>query len=324
MSRTWGFWTLNKLDILGDYLPAFTKASSRKAGGVTVYLDLFAGLPEGIERGTGQLIASSVARALQTSPRFSRYYFFELPAVAHSLRRELAEQYPGRNDYVIVPGDCNETLDNVLSDLRGAGLDRAPIFTFLDPRNLGVKWTTIERLADFKRGRPNKVELWVLLFSSAIPRVLGGEGDSSVGDEQVTAFFGTDDWRKIRRGRQQQLLTGGQAREEYVSLFRWRIERVLGYRTTHSFEVKNTSGPLYHLILATDNKAGSRIMQAIYRKAARAHEAMRREARERSKTKYQEEKGTPMLFGPEELAAGSRGLDAGYVHDPPWPPYGSA
>ena len=143
MGRTWGFWTLNKLDILSAYLPAFTTASSGKARGITVYLDLFAGTPEGTERDTGHPIASSALRALNATPRFSRHYFFELPSVASELKTELARQYPRRNDYQVVSGDSNETIDGVLAELRAAGLDWAPTFAFLDPRNLGAKWTTL-------------------------------------------------------------------------------------------------------------------------------------------------------------------------------------
>jgi three-Cys-motif partner protein len=325
VARTWGFWTRNKLDILSAYLHAFTTASRKKARATTVYLDLFAGTPAGMERDTGQPIPNSVVRALNTTPRFTRHYFFELPAVANDLDNELARSYPSRDDYRVVPGDSNETIDRVLSELREMGLDWAPTFAFLDPRNLGVKWTTIGKLADFKRRRRNKIELWVLCFSSAIARVLGGEGDSSVGAEQVTAFYGTDHWQAIKEGRDGSLLAAADAREEYVNLYRWRLENVLGYRITHSFEVKNTSGsPLYHLILATDNETGSRIMRDIYSKAAKEHLAMRREAAERRKIRRDEERGRRSLFQAEEFAAGSPGEEVRYMHEPPWPPYGQS
>jgi three-Cys-motif partner protein len=324
VARTWGFWTRSKLDILSAYLPAFTRASSRKARGTTVYLDLFAGTPEGTERVTGEPIPSSVERALNTVPRFSRYFFFELPVVATALQNELVRRYPGRDDYRVVPGDSNDTIDGVLSKLRTIGLDWAPTFAFLDPRNLGAKWATIEKLADFKRGRQNKVELWVLCFSSAIPRVLGGEGDVNVRAEHVTAFYGTDRWQAIKQARDSDLLTPTEAREEYVNLYRWRLEKTLDYRITHAFEVKNTSGsPLYHLILATDNQTGSRIMRDIYNKAAGEHEGMRREAAERRRIKRAEERGRLSLFQAEEFAAGSPTHGMRYVHEPPWVPYGA-
>ena len=78
-------------------------------------------------------------------------------AVASELENELALRHPGRDDYRVVPGDSNDTIDGVLSELRETRLDWAPTFAFLDPRNLGAKWTTIEKLADFKRHRRNKI-----------------------------------------------------------------------------------------------------------------------------------------------------------------------
>ena len=45
MARRWGFWTRGKLDILRDYLDAFTTATKNKAS-ERLYLNLFAGDPE--------------------------------------------------------------------------------------------------------------------------------------------------------------------------------------------------------------------------------------------------------------------------------------
>jgi hypothetical protein len=63
---------------------------------------------------------------------------------------------------------------------------------------------------------------------------------------------------------------------------RWRLEQVLGYRYTHPFELRNTAGsPVYYMILATDNEAGTRIMSAIYTTAAQTVPEMQRQARDR-------------------------------------------
>lgn len=75
----------------------------------------------------------------------------------------------------------------------------------------------------------------MLCFSPAIPRVLGGEADLSA--EQVTAFYGTDQWQAIRAARGSNRRSAAEAREEYVNLYRWRLEETLGCRTTHSFEI---------------------------------------------------------------------------------------
>jgi three-Cys-motif partner protein len=322
MERTWGFWTRDKLDILSEYLPAFTTASRRAPA--RVYLDLFAGTLESSERGTGRAILGSAPRALDVSPPFTRSYFCELPAVAARLRSELASRYPGRTDFEVVSGDSNATVVWVLNDVKRRNLQWAATFAFIDPYNLGIRWSTLEALARFKAHSKNKIELWILCFSSAIPRVLGGEGEEPISAEQVTGFFGTEQWMVIKDARESGSLSPAQAREEYVNLYRWRIEKVLGYSITHAFEVKNTSGsPLYHLILATDNQAGSKIMSDVYRKAARKHEAMRREALERRRLIRDEEQGRPSLFSAEELASTGRAEDATYVHQPPWIPCGS-
>jgi three-Cys-motif partner protein len=68
--RSWGWWTEQKLDILGDYLAAFTTACKR--AGQTVYLDLFAGQPDNVSRdGAGRVIRGSARRALDTQPPLS-------------------------------------------------------------------------------------------------------------------------------------------------------------------------------------------------------------------------------------------------------------
>jgi hypothetical protein len=78
-------------------------------------------------------------------------------------------------------------------------------------------------------------------------------------------------------------ISGADAREGYVNLMRWRLERVLGYRWTHPLELKDTRGlPLYHMIFATDNEAGTQIMEHLYSAAAAAIPEMRTEAADRT------------------------------------------
>lgn len=318
--RAWGFWSVHKLDILGDYLDAFNTASKR--AGKTVYLDLFAGTAENESRETGEPIMGSARRALDAAPPFTRLYFFDPPSDARALDAALRSDYPGR-DFSVIPGDSNTELPRALADIRSANLAWTPIFAFLDPDNLSIQWSTLEALAAFKRDRKYKVELWILCFSSAMPRVLTIRDEpDAVGSELLTGFFGTEQWRAIHRARAEGAIDASQAREEYVNLLRWRLQYRLGYRHTLAFEVKNIRGPLYHLVFATDNGAGFRIMQDLYTKAAREHEPMRREARERERQRREGRRGIQSLFAPEELADVSLS-EVTYHHEPPWPPLGS-
>ncbi len=87
---------------------------------------------------------------------------------------------------------------------------------------------------------------------------------------------------------------------------RWRLERDLGYRWTHPLELRNTRGvPLYHMLFATDNEAGTRIMD---RSAAARIPAMREEARDRARGQIALDLG----LDPEP--------EAMYRYEPPWEP----
>ena len=100
-----------------------------------------------------------------------------------------------------------------------------------------------------------------MLFPSAgLVRTLAlEEGKMSANDEaRATHLFGSEQWRAIYDARAQDKISAADAREEYVNLMRWRLERELGYRFTHAFELKNTNGvPVYHMIFATDNDVGN-------------------------------------------------------------------
>ena len=155
--RGWGYWTEAKLDILSKYLQAFTTAS--KSAGKTV-LDLFAGSATNQRRDILTDILGSSIRALRTEPRFDRLLLFELSDVAASLDAYLRAQFPER-PFRVIAGDCNETMASTLAELRSADLDWAPTLAFVDPYSTtSVRWTTLAAVADFKRQRKYKIELW--------------------------------------------------------------------------------------------------------------------------------------------------------------------
>jgi len=294
-SQGWGYWTEAKLDILSAYLPAFARASTR--AGSMVYLDLFAGNVANHRRDTGDDIRGSAVRALDALPAGAPIYLFELGKVAVSLDESLKAQFPDRA-FQIVSGDCNETLEGALDDIRAADQQWMPMFAFIDPyKSSDLQWGTLCRLADFKRDKKFKVELWVLFFGSNIPRVLGQRDSTNA--RQVSRTFGCDDWIAIAEAREMGTLNARKARYEYTNLMRWRLVHELGYKSTHSLEIKNTSGSyLYDLIFATDNDAGDTIMRDVYRKALQRNETMRLEAVE---VRRGFRTGQASLFAPSEL-----------------------
>ncbi|HEY5877564.1 MAG TPA: three-Cys-motif partner protein TcmP [Nakamurella sp.] len=320
-NRQWGYWTEHKLDMLSQYLPAFTTAS--KGAGATVYLDLFAGAAQNTSRTTGRPIDGSPRIALATTPSFTKVVLFELPTQAKRLEADLRQSFPGRG-ITVYEGDCNRRIDAALAAL--VPYSHAATFALIDQFAAEVEWSTLAKLAAFKKARQDgkryKVELWLLLAHSMLPRGLSA-ADYPTWEAfaaRVDALYGTRDWAPIYSARTDDVLEPAELRRELVNLMRWRLERVLGYGSTHSFEMKNTNGsPIYTMIFATDNAAGDRIMSFIYDKAAKQRPKMQAEAAALMRERREEKAGILGLFpAPPKLVE----PDKLYQHEPPVLPYG--
>lgn len=311
--RGWQFWTELKLDILARYLDRFTTAATRSPA--RIYLDAFAGVVENVRHDTGEPIDGSARIALNVDdPPFDQLHYFELAGKAAELQGLLRSEFPGRNVFVH-GGDCNAEIPRVLG-----GLNKwAATFAFLDPDGMELRWDTLVALADHKRTTRYKVELWMLFTAAGIARTLPLEKAlNRAAASRASQLFGTEQWRVIHDLRRRDEITGGEARDEYVNLMRWRLEEVLGYRHTYSLELLNARGvSMYHLVFATDNEAGNRIMSHLYGEAARRFPQMQQQAADRRRA---ERTGQERLF--DVPATVER--DDLFVQDPPWEPPGTA
>ena len=263
----WDWWSEAKLQVLADYLQGFTRVV-RSRSEEAIYLDLFAGSFENDQRyGTGTFQGSTQI-ALGIEPEFTKLVFFELPGPAARLRTDIKRARLGDHRWRVRAGDCNETLPSALSTLRHVRW--APTFAFLDPRGLQVAWSTVQTLADWRRDKKTKVEQWILMPEPAIARVLGLRGvQGRRSAERLDRLFGSRDWLPIHQGRRSGALTPEDMRAEFVNLYRWRLENVLDYRTTHALQIVTTGGqPVYTLIFATDSQPGDAIMGHLYNSAA--------------------------------------------------------
>ena len=301
--RSWGWWTEQKLDILGAYLSAFTTAS--KKAGQTVYLDLFAGRPDNVSRDRGKrTIRGSARLALEARPPLTHMRFFELAPHAASLEQRLTAEYPDRaGAFKVVPGDCNTTIAAALEEL--ADLNWAPTFAFLDQQSTEVHWTTLEALARHKRPDKWKTEIWILCASGLLPRGLRLRQDDI--DEpfaaQMNRMFGTEIWIDALTASREGRLAPGEFRDELTNLMRWRLEHDLGYRTTLDFQVTNTSGTeIFNMIFATDHKAGKKIMTDLYSSAARRQPELRRRAQLQRQQERLDKEGLVGLFDLVDVA----------------------
>jgi three-Cys-motif partner protein len=327
VARSWGFWTRYKLELLQRYLDAFTTTTKNRSL-KRVYLDLFGGEPENVDRDTLNPIDGSARIALNTdTPPFTHLRFFELEPNAGKLRQALSEEFQGR-DWIVYPGDSNETIHQALADLRAADARWAPTFAFIDPNGPHYTWNTLQALAAHKGPRAKtKVELWMLFPDPLFARLLPRTGEvRPVDNAAITAMFGDPQWHAIWKAKLDDEIEPADARDEYVNLMRWRLERQLGYRWTHQLEIRNTRDlPIYHMIFATDSPAGHDIMTHLYDQAAAEFPAMSQEARTLRERLSREAEGQFDLFStldpaPFEPTAG-RSADGDrqrlYLHEPP-------
>lgn len=283
---SWGFWSESKLALLEDYLAGFLTVC--KQPGAAVYLDAFAGEGRGLSRMTGEEFYGSALVAAHATAngfdlRFSALRFIELvEARARQIEADLMARFPGR-DIKVIPGDCNDRIGALLESVP-SNLRWSPTFAFLDPFGVELHWETVRAIADFKRGRRYKVELFMLFQTPGIMRIAGLREDRAVDgyEEKLTKLFGCSDWSPIVRGRRDELIEPKDAREAFANLMRWRLVHELGYAHTHILEFFNSKGaPVYHMVFATDNATGNTIMRDVYDKAARRNENMRAELRSR-------------------------------------------
>jgi three-Cys-motif partner protein len=322
--RPWGFWTESKLDMLSSYLHAFTTASKR--AGKTVYLDLFAGQEQNVNRHTQLPIDGSFRRAIQTTPPFAILRGFEINgARAASLQQAYQAQAPGR-DLRVVPGDVHDRLGGALEEL--ADYRWAPTFAFVDPDGVEARWELLEALAAHKGAGRTKVELFLLLAAPQIVRVVHDQlhgPDKQRAEQQVTDLFGSPEWRPILQGRRSSALDAEQTRTELTNLMRWRLEKTLGYKFTHALRLTNLQGvPLYDMIFATDHEVGDKIMRSVYGTAAAKFPRMRAEIRARNRDALESSLGQGGLWTTSELLDGAPlNTSESYKRLPPTSPYGT-
>ncbi|WP_072805248.1 three-Cys-motif partner protein TcmP [Rhodococcoides yunnanense] len=274
--REWSYWTVNKLQILSDYLPAFNKAAKRSDE--RLYIDLMAGQAANVERYTGKQLAGSPRRALESDPGFTHHAFCELPKNAGALEDNLRRTYPHKT-FDVVPGDCNSTIDSVLRRLKPVSW--APTFVFADQQAAEIHWSTIEKVSRFKPTTSRtKAEIWMLVSPAMVIKGATGSGHVRF-RERVSMSYGTEDWLRIQRARDRKTISGSEYRREMVNLIRKQLSEDLGYAVTHSIPMTmQNETELYYMVFATDHIAGDNIMSYLYNKAAQREPGMMKQARQ--------------------------------------------
>jgi len=204
--RFGGNWTTAKLDVVAEYLVAYTKALKNtpfKKG----YIDAFAGtgyrdarreseadsssqplFPDLAMQEPQDLLEGSAVRALRTVPRFDSYVFIERSPARCKQLEELKSQFPRlANDVQIREGEANLEIRALCS--KNWTSHRAVLF--LDPYGMQVEWETIDAIAKTKA-----IDLWVLFpLGIGVNRLLTKSGDIPQSwKNRLDLLLGKEDW----------------------------------------------------------------------------------------------------------------------------------
>jgi len=238
----------------------------------------------------------------------------EVPKKAAILESDLRQRFPGRA-FKVHPGDCNQTIDQVLADL--APWRWAPTFVFADQQGAEIHWGTLVKVAAFRTGK-RKAELWILMSPAMMAKgVAGTNGEAFAA--RVDALYGSTGWRRIQSARDQGLITAEDYRDEMVNLLRWRLEQVLGYGITARVPMRMPTGvPIYDMVFATDHPVGGKIMTYLYRRAAEREPEMIQEAKARAMRQRDEKAGRQAMFEPDPSSIPIESLT--WEPSPSWDP----
>ncbi len=273
-----GDWTEEKLVRIKKYLSAYTNALSKQTFR-TAYIDAFAGtgyrqlrqerspteymFPEFAEKDAQSFLQGSAQIALQTQPRFSKYFFIERDEGRFAELAKLKEAFPAlAADIVLINADCNAYLQDLCLN-RNWRYNRAVLF--LDPFGMQVEWATIEAIASTQA-----IDLWVLFpLGVAVNRLLRRDGkiDTTLSG-RLDRLFGTSDWfDAFYQTDVQQTLFGEEARlkkkanlEQVGRYFLARLKTIFAGVAEEPLPLYNSRGnPLYILCFAAGNPRAARL-----------------------------------------------------------------
>lgn len=267
-ARPIGIWSLEKLATLLLYFRAFTTACDKAGGGY--YVDGMAG--PGIcrlrrARPSPYLACGSPLIALRTQPLFERCSFLEIDQRKVEALRARVASYATRA--AVYQGDVNSDLGRLIHDQVPAP---APCFCFLDPQGIELSFETISAVARTP-GRRRKPELLVLFpLRMALLRLLTLSRPVGARTEQkLHRALGGREWLDIYKARLSGQIDGTTAKTEYLNLYCNKV-RGLGYRWVRSKAIVAPRTPgtprqeMYHLVFATDNAAGEKIMRHVFQR----------------------------------------------------------
>jgi three-Cys-motif partner protein len=243
-------WTDNKARLIRWYLHYFVLITKHGT-----YIDGFAGPQQEC-----QSESWAAKLVLDSEPRWLRHFHLCDASRAQVKRlEELKATQPERDskgrkispNIHIYRGDFNAIVDDILTS--GNITENEATFCLLDQRTFECEWSTVHKLARFKKSG-HKIELFYFLANGWFERALSGQKDL----EKLARWWGRDDWNKLR----------DMSREERRDNLIDRLKRDLKYRSVKAWPIyeRETGGAImYYMIHATDHSDAPIQMSRAYR-----------------------------------------------------------
>ena len=245
-----GDWAKDKHDYLRRYISATrgvrAKFLAPKGTGGAAFVDLFAGPGRCCVRGKRpDLIDGSPLIALgHTEAPFSKVIVCDLDHENVEALRARSAQYSGRA--VVVEGDCNLLIDQIVSEIPPYGFNMA----LIDPFSAGqLRFETISKLASVKR-----MDLIINWPTGDLKR------NYEHNQDEMNEILGTDDERAVVGSPEDAVAKIATLKERLVQ-FGYQNEEVRSMPVTNSKNVV-----LYHLVFASKDPKGNQIWNSIARR----------------------------------------------------------
>ncbi len=242
-------WTDNKARFIMRYLRYFVYITKHGT-----YIDGFAGPQEECE--TDSWAAKLV---LSSEPmRLRHFHLCDANRAQVARLKTLIAAQPLRDvsgkttrDISLYPADFNIAIDTILD--AGSISEKEATFCLLDQRTFECKWSTVQKLARYKK-TGMKIELFYFLANGWFERALSAQKDL----DALSQWWGRDDWADLRT------MSRDQRRDAVVQ----RMKEELGYKYVMAWPIfkRQTGGAvMYFMIHATDHDEAPTQMSRAYR-----------------------------------------------------------
>ena len=271
-ARVSGAWAREKLAFLDKYVGPAIQATKRK-GGYTHYIDLFAGPGWNIvcDKSSGRVedqFPGSPILALESEfpskagpLKFQHFHFFNRSELDYELLRTRVATSLKRMSGAVDPdnvhhyyGDSNDRIHDVLQRIP----NWAYLFVFADIEGPGdLAFETIRAM----RARHDSVDFYSLFPTGYLDRVLAYDPEERRRHETMwDQFFGTTEWLSIV-GRRYTSSQAVKMRGELLQLYREQLTTIWQHADIVTTITREGQRVLYHMVFAHDHPAARSIFK---------------------------------------------------------------